>query len=194
MCYHTEQKATAKELKDHFKATFSKEVDYQPELFINGFTKPFCPIITAENPKEIQLFQWGLVPHFELNIKRGNTLNAIYETLDQRVTYKNYTQQRCIVPVTGLYEWFTVGKYKEKKKYTIADQSIFCFAGLWNRCIHPETKQEIHSYTLVTKEGFAAILLDEQAWLNQGELIINKNEIITHLTPPQLDMFGDGLE
>jgi len=60
-----------------------------------------------------------------LNIKKGNTLNAVYETLDQRVTYKNYTSQRCIIPVTRMYEWKTVGKYKEKKKYTIENQYIF---------------------------------------------------------------------
>lgn len=189
MCYHTEQKATIKELKDHFKAKFPQKDLYQPEEFINGFSHPFCPIITNESPTMIQLFRWGFVPHFELNIKKGNTLNAVYETLDQRVTYKNYTSQRCLIPVTGMYEWKNVGKYKEKKRYSIEDQHIFCLAGLWNKCVNPETNEKVESYTVITKDGSAAILLNEMDWLKNGEILINKNEIITHITPPQMDLF-----
>ena len=191
MCYHKELKATPKELKERFKAKFPLEEGYEPKELINGFEHPLFPIITDQKPDTIQLFRWGFVPHYELNIKKGNTLNAVYETLDERVTYKNYTSQRCIIPVTGMYEWKTVGKYKEKKKYTIENQYIFCLAGLWNTCTHPDTKQEIHSYTVITKEGAAAILLDEKEWLMKGNILINSNELITHLTPPQLDIFGD---
>jgi len=55
---------------------------------------------------------------------------------------------------------------------------------------HPDTNQEIHTYTVITKEGAAAILLDEKEWLMKGNILINSNEIIKHLTPPQLDIFG----
>lgn len=189
MCYHKELKATPKQLKERFTAKFPLEEEYEPKEFINGFEHPLCPIITNESPSTIQLFRWGLVPNFELKIKQGNTLNAVYETLTEKVSYRNYTTQRCIIPATGLYEWIKVGKINEKKLYTIIDQPIFALAGLWNECIDPKTNLLIQSYTVITKEGSAAILKDEKAWLDRGEITINTNEVITHLTPPQLGLF-----
>ncbi|MES2800159.1 MAG: SOS response-associated peptidase family protein [Bacteroidota bacterium] len=189
MCYHKELKATPKQLKERFTAKFPLEELFEPQEFINGFNHPLCPVITNEDSSTIQLFRWGLIPNFELNIQRGNTLNAIYETLLEKISYRNYTTQRCIVPATGIYEWRQVGKYKEKKKYYIADQPIFSMAGLWNRCTDPSTGKQFESYTIITKNGTAAILNDEAAWLQEGELLINSNEAIAHLTPPQLGLF-----
>ncbi len=189
MCYHKELKATPKQLKERFTAKFPLEEDFEPKEFINGFEKPLCPVITNEDPGTIQLYHWGLIPHFELRIRQGNTLNAVFETLSKTKSYRNYLEQRCLIPATGIYEWKKVGRYKEKKKYSIADQQIFSLAGLWNRCIDPTTNLAMETYTIITKDGSAAILLDEQDWLENGRIAINTNEILIHLTPPQLGLF-----
>ena len=56
MCYHTEHKAPAKELKKQYKAQFPEEAKFKTNEFVNGFEHPLCPIITREKPTEIQLY------------------------------------------------------------------------------------------------------------------------------------------
>lgn len=192
MCYHKEQKATAKQLKKQYKADFPREAEYQPRELINGFDHPLGPIITNEKPGEIQLYNWGLVPDPKLNIKRDpNTLNAKFETLHERPSYRNYITQRCLVPATGLWEWRGVGTFKGKElkeKYliTIEGHKIFSFAGLWHSFVHPQTQQQVNTYTLVTFDEMAAVLKDDAAWLEGGELILNNDLII----PPVIDLFS----
>lgn len=190
MCYHTEHKATAKELKEQYKAKFPNSKAYKVKDFVNGFDHPLCPIITRQKQDEIQLFQWGLLPSWakDLNIQ-NNTLNAKIETIHEKPSFKNYFEQRCIIPVTGLYEWEHKGKIREKNVIKVENKAIFSLAGLWNSCVHPETGDWIETFTAVTSDGFVAILEDESTWLNDGQLIVNPKTIWTPLVAPQLGLF-----
>lgn len=190
MCYHTEHKASAKELKKQYEVEFPREDEFKTSDYVNGFDHPLCPIITSVNQHEIQLFSWGLVPNWAKDLKiQNNTLNARFETLTEKPSFKNYTSQRCIIPVTGLFEWEHKGKVREKNLIKVDKKPIFSLAGLWNSCPNPESDEIIESFTAVTFDGFVAILLDEKAWLNDGQLIINSNTIWTSLVPPQLGLF-----
>ncbi len=190
MCYHTEHKATAKELKKQFKAEFPKENDFKTSSFVNGFDHPLCPIITSKDQNTIQLFSWGLVPNWAKDLKiQNNTLNAKFETLTEKPSFKNYLSQRCIIPVTGLFEWEHKGSVREKNVIKLENKAIFSLAGLWNSCPNPETGALLETFTAVTYDGFVAILEDEKAWLNQGELQINPATTWTPLVAPQLGLF-----
>ncbi len=190
MCYHTEHKASPKEMKEQFNVSFPKENEFKINSFVNGFDHPLCPIITNNNQEEIQLFSWGLVPNWAKNLKiQNNTLNAKFESLREKPSFKNYTSQRCIIPVTGLFEWEHKGKVREKNLIKVENEVIFSLAGLWNSCQNPETGKIIESFTAVTYEGFVAILKNEKAWLNEGKLIINPNTIWTSLVSPQMGLF-----
>ena len=61
MCYHTEHKAPAKELKKQYKAQFPEEAKFKTNEFVNGFEHPLCPIITREN--EIYLYAYRELCH-----------------------------------------------------------------------------------------------------------------------------------
>jgi len=67
MCFFNAASKTATELKHRFQASFRQEELFQPIYCAHGFTYPFWPIITQENPKEISLYQWGLIPDWTVS-------------------------------------------------------------------------------------------------------------------------------
>lgn len=192
MCYHKEEKMSAKDLVKKFKKEFPQEAEFIPREEVNGFNHEKSPIITNAQPDLIQLFHWGLLPDWAKDLKiQNNTLNAKFETLNDKPSFRNYTQNRCLVPSTGLYEWVHKGKIAEKNLIKVDKQPLFSLAGLWNVCPHPLTGEPYASFTCVTFDGFVAILKDENAWLDNGELHIDEEITFTPLVNPQLDLFTD---
>lgn len=190
MCYHKEEMFTAKDLVKHYKIDFPEENQFKPRKEVNGFTHSLSPIVTSDNPNNLQLYTWGLFPHWAKDLKLQNmTLNAKAESIKTKPSFKKYVNNRCLVPATGLYEWENKGKVKEKNLIKIKDKPIFSLAGLWNVCPHPLTGELFKTFTCVTLNGFVAILEDEQAWMKKGELIVNPFTIWTPLVTPQLGLF-----
>lgn len=157
MCFHSKQTKSALELKNRFNAEFDDENNYVPNENINGFAFPATPIITSKAPNKIQMFNWGLLPNWT-NDKtfRKNTLNAKFETINEKPSFKEYTSNRCLVLVDGFYEWQWLDeKGKQKQKYLIAlpDDALFCIAGIWNNWIDKSTGEIINTYTVITTEA-----------------------------------------
>jgi putative SOS response-associated peptidase YedK len=190
MCYHKEEKFTSKELVKHYKIGFPEENVFEPRAEVNGFDHAVSPIITNQKPHEIQLCTWGLLPHWAKDLKLQNmTLNAKAESMHEKPSFKQYTDNRCLVPTSALYEWEHKGKVKEKNRITVDKYPIFSLAGLWNVCPHPITGEPFKTFTCVTLNGFVAILADDEAWMNDGKLLVNPNTIWTPLVAPQTSLF-----
>jgi putative SOS response-associated peptidase YedK len=84
---------------------------------------------------------------------QNSTLNAKIETLHEKPSFQAVVNQRCLVPVTGFYEWHWLdskGKHKEKYLITCAASEIFSFAGLWSTWIDPNTGVTQQSFTILT--------------------------------------------
>jgi len=190
MCYHKEEMFSAKELVKKYKIDFPEGNNFEARKEVNGFDHALSPIITNEKPNQFQLYTWGLFPHWGKDLKLQNmTLNAKFESLTKKPSFKNYVENRCLVPATGLYEWEHKGKVKEKNLIKVENKPIFSLAGLWNTCPHPITGEPFQTFTCVTLNGFVAILEDEKAWMDRGELIVNPYTIWTPLVAPQLGLF-----
>lgn len=157
MCFHIKQTATARELKNRYKATFKSEANYQEATHINGFEHPHIPIITDTKSDEIQLFQWGLIPTWSKDTSiQKLTLNAKLETIHEKPAFKEVTNKRCLIPVTGFYEWkWLDSKGKEKEKYEIhlTETPIFSLAGLWNSWENKTNGNWQHTFTILTTEA-----------------------------------------
>jgi putative SOS response-associated peptidase YedK len=191
MCFYTEQKSTPADAKKRFGILVSDIGQYYGGLFVNGFSYPNLPIITNKNPDIITTdHTWGLLPSWTKDIDfRKNTLNARIETIDDRASFKNITQNRCLIIATGFYEWRWLDeKGKSKEKYHISSQNdeIFCFAGLYDRWVNPANGDVLNTYTMVTteanelmkyihnhKQRMPVILnkKDETAWLDSANKI-----------------------
>lgn len=191
MCYYVDQKATNTEVKQMFNIEIRKPERFYEGIFVNGFSYPNLPIITNESPEVITTdYTWGLVPRWAKNIDiRKGTLNARIESINETASFKNITQNRCLIIATGFYEWrYLDDKGKAKEKYHINSQTneMFCFAGLYDKWVNPATGEIMNTYTMVTteandmmkyihnhKERMPVVLnrSDEKAWLDPSHKI-----------------------
>lgn len=157
MCFHTIQSKLAKQVEKRFKARIKDSNIFKPQNSINGFDFPKTPVIIDENPTEILHFNWGLIPSWakDESIKKI-TLNARIETLNEKPSFKNSINKRCLVIANGFYEWQwhdSKGKNKTKYEIGIANNELFAFAGIYSQWINQESGEVKDTYSIVTTEA-----------------------------------------
>jgi len=104
MCYHISNE-DEQELRK-FNLPIKKLEKFKTMYDMNGFEKPFIPVISKEDPKSIDMYRWRLVPTWVKDEKdwKANTLNARNDELFTKSSYKNYWQNRCLILCTGFFE------------------------------------------------------------------------------------------
>jgi putative SOS response-associated peptidase YedK len=206
MCYHASVAATFEQLSNHYQKPFLGEFPsfFSPTNIVgyhfNGFNFPLLPIISQENPNSFSFANWGLIPSWikskeEAESIKLNTLNAKLETLLEKPSFKQaVVSQRCLIPLTGFFEWQQINS-KEKQPYFIQLQNsrFFSVAGLSENWINPENQQTVRTFSIVTTEAnglmseihntkkrmpFILSNEAEQLWLNQT---INASEILNEI-------------
>jgi putative SOS response-associated peptidase YedK len=84
--------------------------------------------------------RWGLIPFWAKDASVGyKMINARAETVATKPSFRDaLKKRRCLIPADGFYEWRKAGKTKTPFCFTMADDSIFAFAGLWEQWKNPE--------------------------------------------------------
>lgn len=156
MCGRYTRRAAAKVLADHFGIDEFSDVGLEPSF--NVAPQTFQPVVRL-NPdtdrREFALMRWGLVPFWAKDAKIGfSTINARAETLAASACFREAVKRRrCLVPADAFYEWKKLDA-KTKQPYAIGmkDDSVFAFAGLWERWTDKSTKEPLETYTIITTE------------------------------------------
>ena len=133
---------------------------------------------------EFRLMRWGLVPAWAKSIEaaeRYSMINAKSEEIAEKPSYTlAFRRRRCIVPVSGFYEWKRSGRTKRPYAIVRADQSIMSLAGIWESWSGGETKEVVLSYAIITTAANAymseihtrmPLILNEESertWLDPG--------------------------
>lgn len=191
----------AQEVANRFSA--QAELDFGPVYHGSGFTHPEWPVITSEKPDKIQLYKWGLIPHWVKDIGKakeiwGQTLNAKSETVFEKPSYKfSIRKQRCMVVSTGFYEWQDCNKIKYPYFIRLKSTEIFALAGIYSHWVDKQSGEIYKTYSILTthanplmakihnlKERMPVILLPEKEreWLNAD------------LTDDQIKAFFPGID
>jgi len=114
-----------------------------------------APVVRAREGggREALLMRWGLVPSWAKDTQIGSSLiNARGETVATKPAFRSaFKRRRCIVPVSGFYEWQSVGHRQPKRPWyiTLPGSPIMPFAGLWESWTSPEGEL-LESFTIVT--------------------------------------------
>lgn len=157
MCFHSKQTKSAQEVENRFNAKIEKVELFKSQAEINGFDFSKNPIITDVKPNIIQHYNWGLIPKWakDEDIKKM-TLNAKLETLEEKPSFKNSINKRCLVIANGFYEWQWLdskGKNKVKYEIGIGNDDLFAFAGLYSQWVNSNTGEIKDTYTIVTTQA-----------------------------------------
>lgn len=186
MCFFMAQNQPISKVENKFNAKVDKPDNFLQSDYIVGFEYLNVPIILETKPEIINTnYHWGLVPSWSKDIDfRKNTLNARIETIDEKPSFKNITQNRCLVIASSFFEWRWLddkGKSKEKYQIYSSESETFAFAGLYETWVNPMTGIAYNSFSIVTTQaneqmnyihnhkGRMPVMLkkgDEQEWLN----------------------------
>lgn len=133
--------------------------EWQPVYHADGFTFLQMPVITMEEPKKVQLMQWGLIPHWvktkaDADKLKAQTLNARGETIFEKPSFRSgIAHHRCLVPADGFFEWMEFSKKKYPHYVYLKEHAIFCFAGIHSSWTDRATGEVIDTYSVITTEA-----------------------------------------
>jgi putative SOS response-associated peptidase YedK len=105
-----------------------------------------------EQPKRLgSRMRWGLIPFWAKDPSIGfKMINARAETVATKPAFReSLSKRRCLIPADGFFEWRKNGKVKTPFCFTMADDSIFAFAGIWDSWRNPEG-QTIKTCSIIT--------------------------------------------
>lgn len=103
-------------------------------------------VVIRQDPAKPKRFgshlRWGLIPYWAKDASIGNKMiNARAESIATKPAFQeSLKERRCLIPGDAFYEWKRKGKTKTPFCFTMADESIFAFAGIWDKWRSPEGK------------------------------------------------------
>src|ERR1700687_15322 len=128
----------------------------EPEFYTPRFnvapTQRIVVIPTSDGQRVARRMRWGLIPSWAKAAKIGSSMiNARADSIATKPSFRNaFKSRRCLTPADGFYEWQATPRGKQPYRITLADGSMFAFAGLWERWRDPATDEWIESCCLVT--------------------------------------------
>lgn len=154
-------------------------------------------VIGNNEPQQLQLMEWGLVPFWSKDgANHGKLINARSEGIETKVSFrKQFHSRRCLVPADSFYEWrHAPGQRKIPYRILRHDAQLMFMAGIWDVWRQGNTVKRTFSIitTRPNKEvselhdRMPVLLLDpaeQQIWLSQE----STPEQITALLHPPVD-------
>ncbi|MFN4083771.1 MAG: SOS response-associated peptidase [Bacteroidia bacterium] len=157
MCFHVQQipKEKIKVGKNIIQLNTNHQNLIKNYYTVSGFAFPWLFVVSNQNPCEISLMQWGLIPFWvktEQQAKeiRTNTLNAKCETLFSKPAFRCAAYRRCILPVNGFFEWHTIGKNKFPFFIEPKEEEYFLLAGIFDEWTNLHTGELVQTFSIVT--------------------------------------------
>jgi putative SOS response-associated peptidase YedK len=104
-----------------------------------------------DGARQFDEMRWQLVPRWEKEFKtKISTINAKSETVFESRLYKSLiVRQRCIIPLSGFFEWKKEGTTKRPFKIHLTDGAIMSVAAVWDTW-HSGSPDEGRSFSILT--------------------------------------------
>ena len=90
-------------------------------------------VLAGETGRRLVSMRWGFLPHWYKSPTDGPLLiNARSETLAEKPAFRTACRERrCLIPVTGFYEWTKDGDGNRLPWYIHTGGEPIVFAGIW---------------------------------------------------------------
>jgi putative SOS response-associated peptidase YedK len=101
--------------------------------------------------RQFDQMRWQLIPATEPAFTtKLSTINARSESVFESRLYRDLVvRQRCIIPLSGFYEWKKTGERKRPFKIYLRDEPIMSVAGIWDTW-RPGSPDERQSFSIMT--------------------------------------------
>ena len=130
--------------------------EFPDSFMISGFVHPQLPILKEEG---IELYEWGLIPDWvkdtgSANDIRTKTLNAKGETIFEKPSFRrNIISHRCLLPVSGFYEWRDVNGTKYPYYIQPESGTGFLLGSVYDSWTDISTGETRNTFSIVTTEA-----------------------------------------
>jgi putative SOS response-associated peptidase YedK len=113
--------------------------------------------VAQDGKRELMQMRWGLVPRWwskPLKALRLATFNARAETVTDKPFFREaFKRNRCLIPLSGYYEWQDTPNGKQPWYFTARDGSpALTIAGLWDVWRDRATGETLKSCTMIITE------------------------------------------
>jgi putative SOS response-associated peptidase YedK len=152
MCGRLFETYLAEDLYERYETTAAEDSLRTLQPVYNLCPTMSSPVLLQTGGKRhLVQMRWQLVPSTEpIFTTKLSTINARSEGVFSSRLYRDLIlRRRCIVPVSGFFEWKRSGERKRPFKVFLRDEPIMSLAGLWDAW-RPGTPEEQHSFTIVT--------------------------------------------
>jgi putative SOS response-associated peptidase YedK len=181
MCGRVYEIYVAEELSDRYLDS-ETSVPFEVSPTYNLCPTDNSPVLlVTDGKREFEQMRWQLVPRTEPAFStKLSTINARSESVFESRLYRDIVvRQRCIIPISGFYEWKRHGTARRPFRISLREDPIMSLAGIWDAW-RAGTKDERHSFSILTtaaNEFMSAIhdrmpvilsRSDEEAWLDPG--------------------------
>jgi len=169
MCYDISYQITLETLEDYFgNIVFEDpqlEIDFDAGIHViaQAYSKQRV-VIQEDSIYKGKRFEWGIIADYmdtpeKVKKMRNSMCNARSEKIlgDKKSYWYRIRKNRCLVPVTGIYEHREIKGWKNKVPYYVSlqDRPMFCLPGLYNYAPVPnvETGEVRGTYAVITTEA-----------------------------------------
>lgn len=111
-------------------------------------------VLVRDGERLVDQFRWGLVPFWAKSLEAAakySLINARGEEISDKRSYaKAFRFRRCVVPLSGFYEWMRDGKHKRPFAIHRQDRAIMSVAGVWEQWQSGDATAPVLSFSIVT--------------------------------------------
>ena len=187
MCGRIDLHNSVEEIAERFVADYLDGILFEPGYNFAP-TEALPVILPHEGRRLITMQRWGLIP-----FSKGQPplFNARADKLMELGRYRvAIEKRRCVIPISGFFEWKRVGKERFPYYIKAADEDIIGLAGFWEG---PKDRTEGRSCTVITTDANEVlspmhhrmpVMLTretEALWLNPE--IVDVDELVSLMLP-----------
>jgi putative SOS response-associated peptidase YedK len=162
MCGRFTYKLTWEELMRLYRLTLDQPARNTQARYNVCPTDPIDTVVERDGKRELVTMRWGLVPRWwskTLKDVKMATFNARAETVETKPFFRDaFKRTRCLIPVSGYYEWQDTPGGKQPWYFTARDGSpALTIAGLWDEWRDRSSGQALKSCTMIITEPNAFV-------------------------------------
>jgi putative SOS response-associated peptidase YedK len=137
MCGRFTSKMTWAEIVALYRLTIDRPPHNMPPSYNVCPIDPVDVVTEKDGERDYERMRWGLVPYWwsrPLKELRMATFNARVETVTNKPAFREpFKRRRCLMPLSGYYEWQSTPHGKQPWYFTARDGSpILTAAALWD--------------------------------------------------------------